>query len=155
MPPPSLRDEFAAFAGELAESLSFNRSIGQIYGFLYLSREPLSLGEISRCLKMSKGNASINLRTLESWQAVYPVPVAGSRQDHYEANRDLKMIALRRFKDGFGKRLDLAENHLGRLLKRGDGSPEAKKSLQNLRSLLAGGRRLLVLLPKMSKFLPG
>ena len=66
--------EFARFAGELAESFSFNRSVGQIYGLLYLQESPLSLEDIGQRLSMSKGNASINIRLLESWGPCGPFP---------------------------------------------------------------------------------
>ena len=50
---PTFQARFAAFCGELAESLSFNRSVGQIYGLLYLSPDPLSLSDIAETLAMS------------------------------------------------------------------------------------------------------
>jgi HTH-type transcriptional regulator, glycine betaine synthesis regulator len=147
--------EFARFAGELAESLSFNRSVGQIYGLLYLSDTPLSLEEIAKRLRMSKGNASINLRALEGWGAVRSVWVEGSRRDHYEANRDIKAIATRRIEEGLTKRIDLAERSMDRLLSQANGDPHLRKRLQSLRSMVQTGRRMTKLLPKLAGFLPG
>ncbi len=149
--------EFARFAGELAESLSFNRSIGQIFGLLYLASEPLSLSDISQRLSMSKGNASINLRYLESWGAVRPV-ATGTRRDHYQANTNLKEIILRRVEEGISRRLDHAEERLAQIISNEDNSasldPQAKKKIQDLKSLLSGGRKALKLLPTALKFLP-
>ncbi len=136
--------EFARFAGELAESFSFNRSVGQIYGLLYLQESPLSLEDIGHRLSMSKGNASINIRLLESWGAVRPVSVVGSRKDYYEANRDIKAVALRRVREGLTKRLDRAEEQLTRLHKNGNGAnPSAVKRIQELQSLIAKARKAM------------
>ncbi len=155
MTPPPLQEDFARLAGELAESLSFNRSIGQIYGLLYLASEPMSLEDIAKRLGMSKGNASINLRVLASWGAVRPVWVRGSRRDHYEAERNIKALALRRLEEGLSRRLDMAEEKMDSLLSR-DGAlqdPAVKKRLQELRSLVASGRKALRVLPKILGFL--
>jgi DNA-binding transcriptional regulator GbsR (MarR family) len=142
---PSLEVEFARFAGELAESLSFNKSVGQIFGLLYLSSAPLSLPEIAERLSMSKGNASINIRLLESWGAVRPVSVVGSRKDFYEANRDIKQVALRRVREGLTKRLDRAEEQLTRLHKNVNGSPPVSlKRIQDLQSLITKARKAMV-----------
>ncbi|HRY28815.1 MAG TPA: hypothetical protein P5079_02120 [Elusimicrobiota bacterium] len=159
MTPTSPQDEFVRFAGQLAESFSFNKSIGQIYGLLYLNPEPLSLDEISKRLLMSKGNASINLRVLEEWGAVRSVPIPGSRRDHYEANRNLKEVALRRLEEGLGRRISWAEKRLDDFLTRTKESPgsemnaETKKQLQEIRVLLARGRKAMALLPKIGRFL--
>ncbi len=155
MTPPPLQEDFARLAGELAESLSFNRSIGQIYGLLYLASEPMSLEDIAKRLGMSKGNASINLRALASWGAVRPVWVRGSRRDHYEADRNIKALALRRLEEGLSRRLDMAEEKMDSLLSR-DGAlqdPAVKKRLQELRSLVGSGRKALRVLPKILGFL--
>jgi len=148
----SHRVEFAMFAGELAESLSFNKSIGQIFGFLYLSPEPLSLDEISSRLSMSKGNASINLRYLEAWGAVRPVAMSGTRRDHYQANANLKEIILRRVEEGISRRLDLAEERLGQIGLPSD--PHTRKKIQDLRNLVGASRKALKILPGFLKFLP-
>jgi DNA-binding transcriptional regulator GbsR (MarR family) len=148
--------EFSQFTGEMAESLSFNKSIGQIYGLLFISPEPLSLEEIAKRLSMSKGNASINLRVLEDWGAVRPTSVQGSRRDYYQANHDLKEIATRRLKEGFGRRLDRAEEALNRMIKGMDDQPQQKftrQKVEELRTLISRGRKAFDMLPTLLGFL--
>jgi len=41
-------------------------SVGEIYGLLFISREPLSLDDLVRRLKISKGSASQGLRALKA-----------------------------------------------------------------------------------------
>ncbi|MBI4396954.1 MAG: hypothetical protein HY548_07665 [Elusimicrobia bacterium] len=153
-PAESTQNEFAQCIGELAESFSFNRSVGQIYGLLYISPAPLSLEDIAKRLRMSKGNASINVRALESWGAVRPVWVSGSRRDHYEANRNVKEIALRRLQEGLSKRMDLAEDRFKHLAARIESETpsheqaDVKKRLQELRALLSKGRKILRVAPR-------
>lgn len=141
--PYSVDVEFPRLAGELAESLSFNRSVGQIYGLLYLQESPLSLDDIGRRLSMSKGNASVNIRLLESWGAVRAVSVVGNRKDFYEANRDIKAVGLRRLKEGLTKRLDRAEEQMAELLKNNHGKPAAVKRVQELQSLVGKARKAM------------
>src|SRR5260370_38013676 len=85
-------------AGEMAEMLSFNRSLGQIFGFLYISPESVSLEDIASACYMSKANASLHLRTLETWGAVHRSWKPGTRKDYYTAADDLKKIAARRLR---------------------------------------------------------
>ena len=150
MSPSPFDKEFARFAGELAESLSFNKSIGQIFGLLYLSDTPLSLDDIASRLSMSKGNASINLRYLESWGAVKPVAVSGTRRDHYEANTNLKDLVVKRVREGLGRRLDLAEERMDALAPSG---AHAAKKIAELRGLVSKVRSALSSLEKIMMLL--
>lgn len=143
-PSPPLDTEFARLAGDLAEEFSFSRSLGQIYGLLYMQDAPLALEDIGRRLSMSKGNVSINIRLLEAWGAVRPLSVVGSRKDFYEANRDIKGLALRRLSEGLTKRMDMAERRLAALTENSS-DPAHRKRIAELTSLVSGGRRLLKL----------
>jgi DNA-binding transcriptional regulator GbsR (MarR family) len=137
----------------MAESFSLNRSVGQIYGLLYASSHPLSLQEISAALHMSKGNASIHLRTLEAWEAVKCIWVPGSRQDHYEAIRDLKKIILKRVEQGMTKRLDMIESRFNALAEnKGMEDPFLKEQIKSLRGMLSSARKGLSLMPKITGF---
>lgn len=140
--------QLALLVGELAESLSFNKSIGQIYGLLYASEEPLALEEIARQLQMSKGNASVNARILEGWGAIQLISMPGSRRDFYKVDRDIRSLALRRLEEGFSRRLDKAEARLDELLKNQKKGPLLDRA-QELRSITSKARKGLKLLAKM------
>jgi DNA-binding transcriptional regulator GbsR (MarR family) len=79
-------------AGNLSQSLGFGRVLGQIYAFLYFSREPRNLADMQEALGISKGSASTVVRQLEQWHAVQKVWVKGDRKDYYEANDWLGQI---------------------------------------------------------------
>jgi len=156
----SIEAEFARFAGEMAESFSFNKSLGQIYGLLYISSQPLSLSAIATKLLMSKGNASINLRVLENWGTVRPVSVSGTRQDYYEANRNIRDLVVRRLVEELDMRMSTAEQVFNRLLKEpGTNVPDnsqnqARKKVEELRSLVATVRKKLRKRAFWLRFLP-
>ena len=99
-------------AGEMAESLSINRVVGQIYSLLYISPKPVSLEDIADKLKISKGSVSVNIRNLEDWNAVKKVFVPGSRKDFYTAESDFMKIISDRLQKGLSRRLQYANEKL-------------------------------------------
>ena len=72
--------------------LGLPKSVGEIYGLLYISPQPLSLDALVGRLRMSKGSTSQGLKFLRNLGAVKPVYVAGDRRDHYEAQTELKQL---------------------------------------------------------------
>jgi len=70
----------------------FNKAMGQIYAVLYLNSEPLSLDDIAASLNMSKGNVSLNVRSLERWGLIKRVSQKSDRKDYYEAESDFWRI---------------------------------------------------------------
>ena len=101
-------DTFIEGAGEMGSGLGLNRSVAQLYALLYLSNTPLSLDDMANHLKISKGNVSMNIRILESWNAVRKVWVKGSRKDYYEADLDILKIIVTRLKEGLNRRMSQA-----------------------------------------------
>jgi DNA-binding transcriptional regulator GbsR (MarR family) len=78
--------------------LGLPKSIGELYGLLFFSAQPLAMDDLMKRLNMSKGAASQGLKLLRSFGAIKTVYVAGSRRDHYLAE-----IELSRFAAGFIK----------------------------------------------------
>lgn len=81
-------DNLVQSLGQLAESAGFNRMIGQIYALLYLSPVQLSLGEIAEKLNASKGNVSLNTKSMERWGMIKRFNRPSDRHDYYEADID-------------------------------------------------------------------
>ncbi len=105
-----IENKFADEVAQIMYNAGLNGFLAQIYFLLFFSDRPLSLDEIVDKLKVSKGNVSVNIRILESWGAVRPILIRGSRKDHYEANLDIKKILLSRVKDSLTRRLSHANN---------------------------------------------
>lgn len=103
---------FVETAGELAQSLSLNRVVGQIYALLYVSPDPVPLEAIAAKLGISKGSASVNVRVLEEWNAVKSVWTPSSRKDFYTAEPDFMKVVSERLEKGFLRRLSLLDAKL-------------------------------------------
>src|SRR5438093_10016610 len=128
--PDPLQSHLINLAGEIAEMFSFNRSVGQIYGLLYSSAHAISLEEIAKICQMSKGNASIHLRTLETWGAVHRSWKPGIRRDYYKVNSDLQGVLMKRFQEAMSKRLLILRKHLDQI-KNDSSFAEYSKQSQN------------------------
>ena len=75
--------------GQLASYFGYNKLMGQLYGALLMSPEPLSLDDLVDSLAKSKASVSMNMRTLEHMGVVREVWVRDSRKKFYEAESDL------------------------------------------------------------------
>jgi HTH-type transcriptional regulator, glycine betaine synthesis regulator len=79
--------------GQLATYFGFNKLLGQIYGAILLTTEPITLDHLVNQLGISKANASINMRTLERLGMVRQVSVRGEgKRKFYEAEADFWAI---------------------------------------------------------------
>lgn len=72
--------------------LGLPRSIGEIYGLLFISPQPLALDDLVARLGISKGSASQGLRALRDLGAVRETEVENSRRSHFEADMELKRL---------------------------------------------------------------
>jgi DNA-binding transcriptional regulator GbsR (MarR family) len=72
--------------------LGLPRSLGEIYGLLFISPAPLSLDDLVRDLGISKGSVSQGLRTLRTLGAVREAMGNGDRRTYYEPAVDLKKL---------------------------------------------------------------
>ena len=129
-----LRDDLVDNIGKVAASLGINRVAGQLYIVLFLSAKPMSLDEMTKALKVSKGHVSTNIRALERWKAVRKLWVKGSRKDFYEANTDTLNIIATQLSLGLNHRfeeLDLiinrAKEKIGQMK-----NTQSKEQIQNL-----------------------
>jgi len=95
--------------------LGFPKSIGEIYGLLFVSSEPLPLDTLADRLRMSKGSASQGLKFLRTFGAVKAVYQAGDRRDHFTAELELKRLTAGFLREQIQPRLDHGEERLGRL----------------------------------------
>jgi hypothetical protein len=68
--PADFQNECATFFSEVVQVFGVPKSVGQIYGLLYASPEPLSFSDIVERLEISKGSASQGLQLLRSLGAI-------------------------------------------------------------------------------------
>ena len=95
--------------------LGMPKSVGEIYGLLFASAEPLALDALMQRLHMSKGAASQGLKVLRSFGAVRTVYVAGDRRDHYVADFELSKFASAFIKEELQPHLDSGAARIARM----------------------------------------
>ena len=109
----SARLEMIEAGGRLAQTLGMPRSLGQIYGLLYLATEPLALDGIAEMLQISKASVSTGTRQLASFGAIRQVWVQGERRDYYEAVADFKSLLQGVYNELLKPRLRGSDRRLG------------------------------------------
>ena len=95
--------------------LSLPRSIGEIYGLLFSTQEPLSLDDVQNRLQLSRGSASEGLRWLRSLGAVNQVYLPGVRKEHFTAETSLRKLAGGYLRDCIHPHLENGPNRLSLL----------------------------------------
>ena len=68
------------------------KSIGEIYGLLYISKNALSLDDLVTRLGISKGSVSQGLKTLRGLGAIREVEGPDSRRTYFVADMELKQL---------------------------------------------------------------
>ncbi len=81
----SVAQDVAGVFGRLAEFWGFRRSLGQVWGILYLSPAPLDAAAIAARAGLSTSAVSLTLSELHHWGAIRKRRVIGSRRDHWLA----------------------------------------------------------------------
>ena len=117
-PPPPLSPfqlESVALFIHVFGALSLPRSIGEIYGLLFSTPEPLSLDDVQTRLQLSRGSASEGLRWLRSLGAVNQVYLPGIRKEHFTAETSLRKLASGYLRDRIDPHLENGPNRLSGL----------------------------------------
>ena len=87
-----LSQAFVLHFGEMGSRWGINRTVGQIYAVLYISREPLTADDIVDRLGVSRSNVSMGLKELQSWRLVRLEHRPGDRRDFFSAPEDVWQI---------------------------------------------------------------
>ena len=87
-----LEEEVVNVFVRIAGVLNLPRSVGELYGILFISPKPMCIDDLMRKLKISKGSTSQGLKILRSFGAVNPVYVSGDRRDFFTAEAQLRKI---------------------------------------------------------------
>lgn len=131
------------------------KSVGEIYGLLFVSTRPLAMDELMHRLHISLGAASQGLRLLRSFGAVKVIYMPGDRRDHYVADLELSRFATVFIKDELQPRMDRALErirHMDELSStlEGDEKKDVLLKIERLKHWLEKGQRML---PWILKFL--
>lgn len=135
--------------------LGWPKSVGEIYGLLFVSAKPLAMDEIMARTGMSLGAASQGLKLLREFGAVRTVYVPGARKDHYVASGELSRFATSYLEEKLLPRLRTAQERIQRMEKMMQSLPEAEgqlptERLDRLKYWLDKGQKVV---PWLLKFL--
>ena len=84
--------EVIAIFVQMTQALGMPRSLGEIYGLLFATPQPLAFQDIVDRLGMSKGSVSQGLRFLRTVGAIKPVVVTGDRREFFEPVVELRQL---------------------------------------------------------------
>jgi HTH-type transcriptional regulator, glycine betaine synthesis regulator len=135
--------------------IGLQKSIGEIYGLLFVSTKPIAMDDIMNRLDISLGAASQGLKLLRSLGAVRTVYSPGARRDYFAADLELSKFATVFIKEELGPRIERALErirHMESLLMEmpPDERQATRQRLDRLRHWLEKGEKML---PWALKFL--
>lgn len=151
----AMQTEVIAFFVDGVRVLGLPKSLGEIYGLLFISKEPLSLDDLVGKLRISKGSASQGLRTLKTLGAVREASGNGERRTYYEPAVDLKRLVGGFIREQVRPHLDSGKSKLKQLKQASASStvPEEREfysdRIGRLESWMKRGGQVLPMLQKM------
>ncbi|MEL7223104.1 MAG: MarR family transcriptional regulator, partial [Bacteroidota bacterium] len=83
------KQKFLQSWGALGSSWGITRTMAQIHALLLVSPASLSADEIMEELKISRGNANMNIRGLINWGLVHKELKPGERKEFFVAEKDM------------------------------------------------------------------
>ena len=137
--------------------LGLPRSIGEIYGLLFISRCPLALDDLVRRLGISKGSASQGLRLLKSLGAVREAEGNGNgeRRTYFEPAVELKRLVGGFIREQIRPHLDSGKSKIRQLARNTDRIADPaqqqflRERLERLDQWITSGSRVLPILQKI------
>ena len=141
---------------KLCAILGLPKSIGLIYGAVFVAQEPLEAGEICRKLKISRGSVSQGLKFLRELGAIRSSGLNGNRAEHFVVEDHLRK-AVEKF---VTKKIRPAFDQLGEEVKRLENNPsqplteDLREKLETIRRWHGHGQLLLPLVSGFLKTMP-
>jgi DNA-binding transcriptional regulator GbsR (MarR family) len=135
--------------------LGLPRSLGEIYGLLFISTKPLSLDDLVLYLGISKGSASQGLRTLRTLGAVHEASGNGDRRTYYEPAINLKRLVGGFIREQVRPHLDSGKTKLQSITETAKLSDDPQEReffldrIERLESWMKRGGQLLPILQKL------
>lgn len=99
-------ESFVLHFGEMGSRWGFNRTVGQMYALLVVSKEPLTANELAEELNISRGNVSMGIKELQSWQLISTRHIPGDRKEYYQALGSIWDMAMKVFEERRKREVD-------------------------------------------------
>ena len=132
---PPLIQTFVLHFGEMGSRWGINRTVGQIYALLYLSREPLNAEDIVERLGVSRSNVSMGLKELQSWNLVRLQHKPGDRRDYFSTPDDIWLIVRTLVEERKKREIDPTLTLLREVLMQESASSEERHAQVRMREM--------------------
>lgn len=130
------KDKFISTWGSLGSMWGINKAMAQIHALLFISPDPLSMEDVMKQLGISRGNASMNLRSLMDWGIVYKVNVTGERKEFFKSEKDVTELARQIAKERSRREIQPTIKVLKEVSNiEDDGSKKTKELIQKTKEL--------------------
>ena len=151
-----------AFFAEIVQLFGLPRSVGQIYGLIYISPEPLGFSAIVERLEISKGSASQGLQLLRSLGAINEADILlgstgaprAARRVVYEAELSLRQLVTGVLHERLAPLVSAGAKRLERLKELAEQAPENTKFyLDRIKQLETWRKRVTTVSPILAALL--
>ena len=140
------KEEFIQAWGTLGTNWGINKTMGQVHGLLLIAVDPMCADNIMETLKISRGNANMNIRALIDWGIVYKKHIMGERKEYFVAEKDMwkvfRSIAQQRRKKELEPLMEVL-NRVKEVEVECDTSQEFKKVTQDIQSFAVKAEKTL------------
>lgn len=85
----AVQDDFIRKWGEMGAIWGINRTMAEIHALLYITGIPLCTDDVMERLHISRGNASMSLRSLCDWGIIRRMHRRGERREYFESLSDV------------------------------------------------------------------
>jgi DNA-binding transcriptional regulator GbsR (MarR family) len=134
-------ETFVMHFGEMGSRWGFNRTVGQMYALLVITKDPISANQIAEALSISRGNVSMGLKELQSWQLIQLQHKPADRKDYFLTNGSIWDMANRVFEERRKREMDPTLSLLRDILldtPANDQEQHAQDKLKEVHDLLEG-----------------
>ena len=83
------RERFVALWGQMASNWGIPRTMAEVHALLFIAGEPMNTDDVMESLGISRGSASMTLRSLQEWGIVSRVHLRGDRKEYFHAEQDV------------------------------------------------------------------
>ncbi len=132
---PPLVQTFVLHFGEMGSRWGINRTVGQIYALLYLSKEPMNAEYIVERLGVSRSNVSMGLKELQAWNLVRLKHKPGDRRDYFSTPDDIWQIVRTLVEERKKREIDPTMTLLREVLMQEPASVEERHAQERMREM--------------------
>jgi HTH-type transcriptional regulator, glycine betaine synthesis regulator len=149
------KNEIVEICADAVQQFGLARSVGQIFGAIYVSPHPLAFADVLAALNLSKGSVSQGLRFLRELGAIKRFEIADDGREYFVPETEIRRLLSALLQARVRAPLESGGRRLERLQRVviATEDPDRDFLRQRLSSLQAWHRNALFALPLIQRFL--